>query len=224
MGKRFVWVLSVLALAIWACGTQLQVANEENVRLKAGKIPIVNVDQLRRGVPSATTGAAIDTPVFPTLALISTPAPALSGFLPECLGGATDSQAGQVVNVMDGDSIEVRLEAGHQVYRIDYLGIDAPEEEEGLPGQLAADFNAGLVLGKPVLLVEDAGVASPNGGLLRYVFAGDQFVNYELLMAGYAAVDAGSAAIACAADFWGAEQSAQGLRLGLWGLPTPPGP
>jgi micrococcal nuclease len=97
---------------------------------------------------------------------------------------------GRVVRVSDGDTIRVRLASGREE-RVRYIGIDAPETAKpGAPAECFADraaaFNARLVGGRAVRLVRDVEERDRYGRLLAYVYAGDTFVNSELLRRGYA--------------------------------------
>src|SRR5690242_16559960 len=74
-------------------------------------------------------------------------------------GGSTETFGqGEVVRVVDGDTIRVRL--GDRTERVRYIGIDTPESvKPGTPVQCyakrAAAANAALVAGRRVCLVGD---------------------------------------------------------------------
>lgn len=98
-------------------------------------------------------------------------------------------EEGRVARVVDGDT--VLLADGE---RVRYLGIDAPELNNG-PGKSsvaepgsreAAQANARLVEGKPARLLRDQTERDRYGRLLRYVFCGGVFVNAQLLLDGAA--------------------------------------
>lgn len=88
-----------------------------------------------------------------------------------------------VTQVIDGDTITV---AGG--YRVRYIGIDTPEVHPELEdfGTAAWQANRQLVEGKKVRLERDVSETDKYGRLLRYVFAGDIFVNGELVRQGLA--------------------------------------
>jgi micrococcal nuclease len=96
----------------------------------------------------------------------------------------TGEQA-QVTNVIDGDTIEVRINTVG--YRIRYIGVNTPERDEPCYGP-ARDFNVFLVGGKTVTLVPDQENTDQYGRLLRYVYADNVFVNEQLILQGFAEV------------------------------------
>ena len=100
-----------------------------------------------------------------------------------------DSQTAQVVRVVDGDTIVVRI--GGREERVRYIGVDTPESvKPDTPVQCFAErasaFNAKLVEGKAVRLDQDVDARDRYGRLLAYVHAGGVFVNAELVRRGYA--------------------------------------
>lgn len=104
-----------------------------------------------------------------------------------CGGSDTASvQGGRVVRVLDGDTIEV---AG--VGTVRYLGIDTPELHHPRKpverfAARAAALNRAMVAGRVVRLETDREPRDAYGRLLAYVYAGDVFVNAELVRAGMA--------------------------------------
>src|SRR3954451_4828029 len=106
--------------------------------------------------------------------------------------GAADAfgQA-QVVRVVDGDTIRVRL--GDRTERVRYIGVDTPESvKPGTPVQCfakrAAAANASLVAGQQVRLIGDVEHRDRYGRLLAYVYRARDgaFVNALLVRDGYA--------------------------------------
>jgi micrococcal nuclease len=110
----------------------------------------------------------------------------------EELGRAPDGPASafaRVTRVVDGDTIEVRLDGETEDVR--YIGVDTPETvEPGAPvqcfGHRASAFNHGLLEGRRVRLVFGAERRDVYGRLLSYVHLGHRFVNAELLRRGFA--------------------------------------
>lgn len=96
--------------------------------------------------------------------------------------GVQGEQA-SVTRVIDGDTIDVRLDG--QVYRVRYIGINTPERDEVCYTE-ATTANTALVQGQTVTLVRDVSNTDVHGRLLRYVYAGEVFVNAELVAGGYA--------------------------------------
>lgn len=88
-----------------------------------------------------------------------------------------------VTRVIDGDTIEVNLEG--LIYRVRYIGIDAPEIGEPCADE-ATEANRQLVEGKTVWLEKDISETDKYGRLLRYVYVDDIFVNEELVRLGLA--------------------------------------
>ena len=140
------------------------------------------------------------------------------------LGRGGDSHAstlhGQVVRVVDGDTIQVRLDGG-ATERVRYIGIDTPESvKPGTPVQCfakkASHFNAGLVAGRDVTLKTDAEERDRYGRLLAYVYAGPEFVNRELVARGYARTLTIPPNVAHADEFAALARRAREAGLGLW--------
>ena len=92
-------------------------------------------------------------------------------------------QVAVAVQVIDGDTIDVRLDRG--TVRVRYIGVDTPERGEPCYAE-ATNYNRSLVQGKTLTLVRDTSDYGPYGRLLRYVYADGVFVNLALVQAGYA--------------------------------------
>jgi len=106
---------------------------------------------------------------------------------PPAAGGG--ARTAEVVRVVDGDTIVVRL--GGRDERVRYIGVDTPESvKPQTPVQCFAErasaFNARLVEGRTVRLEQDVEARDRYGRLLAYVRAGGLFVNAELVRRGYA--------------------------------------
>jgi micrococcal nuclease len=130
-------------------------------------------------------------------------------------------QTGKVVDVIDGDTIKVLLDADGQTYSVRYIGMDTPENTSQIEyfGAEATAKNSELVYGKTVTLIKDVSETDRYGRLLRYVIAEDIFVNYELVAQGYANTASYPPDIACIPSFQTVEGQASTLKLGLWGAP-----
>jgi endonuclease YncB( thermonuclease family) len=131
-----------------------------------------------------------------------------------------------VVKMLDGESIQVVMH--EKTYTIRYIGIHTPLfglKSEPF-GSEAANFNKTLVQNQMVILVRDSTEKNESGDLLRYVFAGDRFVNLDLVRQGFAQAVSAPPDTSCDAVFLQAQQSAQQERLGQWkdfiatGFPT----
>ena len=132
-----------------------------------------------------------------------------------------DDARARVVRVVDGDTIRVRLASG-AVERVRYLGIDTPESvAPDRPvecfGRAARAFNARLVERREVRLVFDVGRRDRFGRLLAYVYAGDTFVNAELVRGGYAEALVLAPNVRHAARLTALAAEARVRGRGLWG-------
>jgi len=133
------------------------------------------------------------------------------------------AQAGelyQVTRVVDGDTIEVRINNETKVVR--YIGINTPETvHPSKPvecfGREASDKNKALVAGKRVRLIQDVSDTDRYGRLLRYVYVGEVFVNEELVRQGYANASTYPPDVAMSERFRQAEEEARLNQRGLWG-------
>jgi micrococcal nuclease len=128
---------------------------------------------------------------------------------------------GQVVRVVDGDTIRVRV--GDRTERVRYIGIDTPESvKPGTPVQCyakrAAAANAALVAGREVRLVGDVEHRDRYGRLLAYVYrVGDgAFVNAVLVRDGYARTLTIAPNVAHAAELARLARTARTAGRGLW--------
>jgi micrococcal nuclease len=234
----FCLILAVLYLGIHSLGfftkptpttTFSQALNQKD----AGVNPVLAFPDTPESQPSDGISAlptdlatATSTP-SPTPNPTHTPQPVLSG-ASACIPLNAQSEVGQVLSVIDGDTIEVLING--QTYRVRYIGIDSPETGSEPFGAEAVEKNKELVDGKEIILVKDTSETDPFGRLLRYVFAGDLggvFVNDELVESGYASASAYPPDTACEETFASAERNARSQELGLWApvpilLPTNP--
>jgi len=138
----------------------------------------------------------------------------------DCIPKDTKIEKGKVVGITDGDTITVDIKG--TVYPVRYIGIDAPEIESGQAfyADQAMEENKKLVMGKTVILIKDISERDSYDRLLRYVIAGNVFVNYELVKQGAAISKRYEPDTACNAVFEEALDFAQVNALGIW-LPAP---
>lgn len=139
---------------------------------------------------------------------------------PETRGEESDPFVGEfrVVRVIDGDTVEI--EGGE---RVRYIGIDAPEsvtpgEPVGCFGEEASRANRELAEGKTVRLEKDVTDRDRYGRLLRYVYAGDTFVNLELVRGGFAYAKDYPPDSAKRDVLGSAEREARAAGAGLWNV------
>ena len=141
-------------------------------------------------------------------------------------GGATPAgkeTTGEVVEVTDGDTIEVSLPEGVEDVR--YIGVDTPEVDPNIGvecfGKQASELNRELVEGEQVRLVFDAERRDRYDRLLAYVYVGKTFVNAELVRRGYARTLTIEPNDTFAERFARLAQEAANAGRGLWGVCEP---
>lgn len=94
------------------------------------------------------------------------PTPTLAVALPQIDPDPRLLEEAEVLDVIDGDTIDVRV--GGQRERLRYFGVDTPERGDRCYSE-ATERNEALV-GDTVLLLSDVRDRDPNDRLLRYVF------------------------------------------------------
>jgi micrococcal nuclease len=154
------------------------------------------------GTPSPTP-TAVATPTLPPASML-------------CVWQTNPRQVATVVDVVDGDTIKVDLDG--ETYKVRYIGMDTPEKGRPFFEEASAK-NAELVDGQTVLLVKDVSETDRYDRLLRYVFVGDTFVNFELVNQGYAAAASYPPDVSCDGMFRAAEADARSHERGLWAPP-----
>ena len=127
-------------------------------------------------------------------------------------GGA--ALTGRVVSITDGDTIRVQLGSGREE-RVRYIGIDTPERGDCF-SRRATSLNARLVADREVRLEPDADERDRYGRLLAYVYAGDVFVNRELVRRGVAQPLTVPPNVRHADEFRRLADRARGEGSGLW--------
>ena len=131
------------------------------------------------------------------------------------------AQIGQVVRVVDGDTIHVQVGGTRETVR--YIGVDTPESvKPGTPvecfAKRASAFNRRLVDGEQVRLVRDTEARDRYGRLLAYVYRvrDRRFVNAALVRRGYAVSLTIPPNVAHAARFRKLASAARRAGRGLW--------
>jgi micrococcal nuclease len=123
--------------------------------------------------------------------------------------GPGDALRARVLWVVDGTTIQVDIEGGHE--RVGYLGIESL-------GPLATEANRRLVQGRHVWLELDVPLRAGDGRLLAYVYVGDLMVNAELVRQGYAQASSIPPYGKYASLFQQWQQEAHEAKRGLWGV------
>lgn len=134
-------------------------------------------------------------------------------------------QEARVVNVVDGDTIDVLIDGVE--YRVRYILVDTPETKHPTKGvepfgPEASDFNRQLVEGQTVLLEKDVSETDQYGRLLRYVYVGETMVNEELLRRGLARVATFPPDVKYVDRFLAVQREAQAAGVGIWEDAAPP--
>jgi micrococcal nuclease len=125
-----------------------------------------------------------------------------------------------VIDVVDGDTIVVRVDGGTE--RVRLIGINTPERGECLAGE-ATRFLADLVGRGPVRLEADVSDRDRFDRLLRHVHVGDRWANLELVEAGLAIARRYPPDTRRADELDAAQQRARRAGVGIWD-PTACGP
>jgi endonuclease YncB( thermonuclease family) len=196
-------VAIALVISVCGCATQ-QVANNT---IEATSAP--SALPKASGASASHAGGASAHPSVTSLIAIGTSFP--------CVHETPDrTSVGVVTKVTDGDTIHVLINGTD--YAVRYIGIDTPEDttKKEWMGPEAAARNSQLVAGKTVTLVKDISETDRYGRLLRFVFVGDVFVNYELVREGYAQATPYPPDVSCEQLFYDAQLQAQQAHLGLW--------
>ena len=130
-------------------------------------------------------------------------------------------ELGVVTDVVDGDTIKVLV--GNEQYTVRYIGMNTPETvKEDYPvewfGPEASMANQVMVPpGITVKLYKDTSEVDQYGRILRYVVTqGGLFVNYELVLKGYAYEVEYPPDTMCNDTFRGAQKYAIENESGLW--------
>jgi micrococcal nuclease len=132
---------------------------------------------------------------------------------------------GQVVDVVDGNTIRVNL--GDRVETVRYIGINAKQTIQAAKGPNqsggdVADANRQLVARQQVRLELDAQERDREGRLLAYVFVADRMVNAELVHRGSAETMTIQPNVRYRDLFVTLEQEARDDRRGLWANQSEP--
>ncbi|NCO36835.1 MAG: hypothetical protein AUJ92_18175 [Armatimonadetes bacterium CG2_30_59_28] len=102
----------------------------------------------------------------------------------------------EVLRVVDGDTIDVRVDLGFRIYRemrVRLYGLDTPEtfgvkkdSAEYASGKKAAEYLSERLKGKEIILRTHKDLTEKYGRYLATVYAEGRDVNQELIEKGYA--------------------------------------
>jgi len=148
--RRPLWLLGVVALAILGLVTLFRPAADDDEP------------------PASSTSAS------PTRFMLATPTalvatPTAGSPLAVLAPDRSRTQPAQVLDVIDGDTIDVRIDGREE--RVRYYGVDTPERGDDCYRE-ARERN-GTLAGDTVLLLPDARDRDRFGRLLRYAFTED---------------------------------------------------
>lgn len=179
-----------------------------------------NIDAAQTGSASSGNIPAVMPPVSPspspTENVTQAPVEHLAEAVPAaCAQQSTEVRRGTITRIIDESTVEILLD-GENI-QVAFAGIRV---SPGQPGNTAVQKISELAAGRDILLVKDATEQDSSGRLVRYLFAGDTFINYELVRAGLAQLLPDSPDRACLSLFEQAEEFARDEKLGLW-KPTP---
>lgn len=157
---------------------------------------------------------------------VLTPTPVLPPPSPTSLTLPERLERAVVINVADGDTIEVSL--GGVIERVRLIGVDTPETSHpSRPvecfGREAAAFTRAMLDGRTVLLEADPSQDNRDrfNRLLRFVWRPDgRLVNYEIIAQGYGFEYTFRAPYRYQAQFREAERAARAAQAGLWAPET----
>jgi len=165
------------------------VTTTEHVLIKKTVIPppitIKRIETTTMTVPHTYTSYLQTRTLTTTATITETPTLTTNIIIPSNIN--EEDTWGLVTNVVDGDTIDVEIGTDQKIFKVRYIGIDAPEE--GRPYyEEAKNKNIELVLGKFVRLERDVSETDQYGRLLRYVYVSNTFINAEMVRTGYAQV------------------------------------
>jgi len=214
MKRMLILLVLMILIAVSACvPTQLNLVPPETLAA-----------QTMAAMPKTDTPLPTNTEIPPpTATLPSGPAtPALDLSIPGgyCLQPSASRVQALVTKVIDGATIEVLIT--NKIYRVQYIGVDAPGIQVPMEWQGAQSYglNQSLVEGKYVTLVSDVADTDANGNYLRYVISNGTFVNYEIIRQGFAKWLSMAPDNVCDNAFVAAQVEAQNAVRGVW-MATP---
>ena len=190
------------------CGLFSRLAPGSSMPMISTDTPVIGVNlnapnstETNSSLPTHLATGTIDIPV--------------SLSLPDCIHD-NQPQQGKVIKVVDGDTIHVLISG--QDFTVRYIGMNTPENtnQHEYFGPEAFAKNSQLVAGQEVSLYKDISETDRYGRLLRYVFINKSFINYEMVIQGFAKAIKYPPDTACAAVLSQAQDSARASGLGLW--------
>lgn len=211
----------VVALALGACGAGGEATKTDAATTQAASST------------GATSSASRSAGSTSSTASSGTSSPSSGSSSTAGADGSTDGHGAgtgsgplyDVVSVVDGDTIKVRIDGKKETLRL--IGLDTPETKKPRTpvqcyGKEASSHMQSLVQSKQVQLEADPtqGERDKYGRLLRYVFVGGSTnVALAQIQGGFGREDTYDAAYAYQAQFQSAQVAAQHAKRGTWGPP-----
>lgn len=183
-------------------------------------MPVEEIIALTSAAANAQTAQALPTStvtIIPTNTFESSQTPpAIAPTPPQSCIRPQEPQIARVVEVVDGDTI--RVEINGIIYPVRYIGIDTPESTTQIEpfGKEASQKNTELVSGQTVTMYRDISETDQFDRILRFVFVGDKFINYEMVKQGYAKAFRYPPDTSCADLFQQAQDEASAQGIGMW--------
>lgn len=128
--------------------------------------------------------------------------------------GATEPAT--VLQIIDGDTISVRLASNSYIRSVRLIGIDAPERGEPCFVEASNALAEMLPTGSEIRLETDVSNEDRYRRPLRYVYFGDVFINAEMIELGWAEAVRYEPDVMHAEEFEILEAEASRLNVGCW--------
>lgn len=192
------WLALALLVAV-ACGTADNRVAEPKAENDALREQLEEI-----GTASTSTSTSTSSPTAPT---IKAPSATTGSDL------GTVLERVPVLSVTDGDTLRVLMNGESQRLRL--IGINAPEGGECLAVEATSRL-AELMGDDPVRLESDVSDRDQFGRLLRYVHAGDVFVNEALVREGLALARRYEPDTARSDELEAAQAAAESDGVGMW--------
>lgn len=198
--------LAGLAVAATACGT----TNEQLSNLEAENEALREELEAVRDPSTSTSTSTVPPPAPGPTATSSVPSTTRAAS-PDISAGGEDGT--RVLSITDGDTMRVLVDGENEPLRL--IGINAPESGECLAAE-ATSLLADLVGDGPVRLESDVSDRDDFGRLLRYVYAGDVFINEALVREGLALAHRYEPDTARSGELEEAQSAAETDGAGMW--------
>lgn len=169
------------------------------------------------GLALGCSGAGSPAGTDRTAGTSGSAASSTSAGLPDRGPAAPQTAPVELIRISDGDTLVVRMPEGGEE-RVRYIGIDSPElDDDRGYGERASAHNARLLQAGPLRLQLDLEARDRFGRVLAYVWAGEVFVNRQMVADGYAYVSTHPPNVRYEGELVRAQREARDAGRGLWG-------